>query len=65
MGEVVGDRSLARREWGGKPVKPWFSQLTNPPCGTRYENRRPKNMPVDRASYMVGRTDKRYYKKAK
>jgi hypothetical protein len=24
-----------------------------------------KNMPVDGASYMVGRTDERYYEKAK
>ncbi len=33
--------------------------LTNPPCGSGYKNQRPKNMPADRASYMVGRTDKR------
>ena len=27
--------------------------------------RKPKNMPVDGASYLVGRTDKRYYEKEK
>jgi hypothetical protein len=30
-----------------------------------YDYRKPKNMPVDGASYMVGRTDERYYEKAK
>jgi hypothetical protein len=30
-----------------------------------YNNWRPKNMPVVGPSYLVGRTDKRYYEKGK
>jgi len=32
---------------------------------TVIDYRKPKNMPVDGASYVVGRTDARYYEKAK
>jgi len=30
-----------------------------------YDYLKPKNMPVDGPSYLVGRTDERYYEKAK
>ena len=40
-----------------EPITPLFSEVV------RY--RKPKHLPVDRASYMMGRTDKSYYEKAK
>jgi hypothetical protein len=42
-----------------EPITPLFSEIV------WYDYRKPKNMPMDGASYMVGRTDERYYEKAK
>jgi hypothetical protein len=44
---------------------PWCEPITPLFWRVWYDYRKPKNMPVDGASYMVGRTDERYYEKAK
>jgi hypothetical protein len=46
------------------PLNSKISEQQQSGCRGYYENWRPKILPVDSASYIGGRTDKWYYKKA-